>query len=187
MPESAKTANREPQYVEKYRFGIDPTKRTEHRGFLRMFQFIDGTSLSDITKYVAYEKRQNPGVQIATRSAHYPEKDGYTYSYLDEFVRTVPSLVEAAHILNRNRSTLSSYLKNPSFPAELDEESWSVDIIAAQDWILWNTEHHFGLEPYWPEIKDDTKALLAFPSERAGDLDEDVHIYRLEEDEQSAA
>jgi len=31
-------------------------------------------------------------------------------------------------------------------------------VIACQDWILWNTEHHKDLKPYWPEMN--TNALV---------------------------
>lgn len=106
------------------------------------------------------------------------QKDEYFYFYSDEFLAECPSIREAAVHLGRNRSTLNTYIKSGTFPATKIEETgaWGVDIIAAQDWILWNTEHHHDLAPYWPETQQ-PNMLITLSIEEAYNVEPTFEVF----------
>jgi len=148
-------ADRQPQFIDDFIEGIDPAKRIRHRGILRTFQYHESMSLDDVAGYVKYTKREDPDDMETPPPIGDLESDGFYYFYADEWSSQANSLQDAAAILNRNRSTLSGYARKDSFPlVESLDGHKTVDIIAAQDWILFNTDHHQGLTPYWPEVNN---------------------------------
>lgn len=166
---------REPRFVQDYIPGInDLSKRPRHRGILRTFQWLYGTpgefNIKKVSKFMEWLKDDigNDAPPTTGPATGELQSDGYFYFYSDEFLAECPSIREAAVLLGRNRSTLNTYAKNRTFPATKIEETgaWGVDIIAAQDWILWNTEHHDGLEPYWPK-QDKPNVLITLSIEQA--------------------
>lgn len=161
---------RKPQFVDEYIDGIDPAKRLRHRGVLRNFEYPTvelkdqpRLKVENVPDYIRWLKEHSDTNTdrgtISTIGDLQP--DGYFYFYVDEYVSQASSIHEAATFLNRNRSTINEYCKRPDFPAERDiKGNWSIDVIAAQDWILWNTEHVEGLEPYWPELPKGNKLIV---------------------------
>lgn len=87
------------------------------------------------------------------------ESDGSYYSYSDEW-SFVDGLHQASAILNRNRSTIIGYTKNPSFPAWRFEYGWCFNILASQDWILLNTNTAKGMIRYWSALVTPTLIVL---------------------------
>jgi len=171
--------DRQPQFIEQYIEGIDPAKRIRHRGILRMFQYHESMTLDDVSGYVKYAKREySEGLETSPPIGEL-EADGFYYFYADEWSSQANSMQEAATILNRNRSTLSGYAKDESFPftKSLDDHK-TVDIIAAQDWILFNTNHHDGLTPYWPDVKNN--CLITMHVDQQYKPDPQFRVHRQE-------
>ena len=86
-------------------------------------------------------------------------EDGFRYFYRDGSI-IVSGLQDAAFQLNRSRSTLTQYCKDPTFPAEKDEDGWYFDLIACQDWILMNMGNTDGIKPIWPEYEENEARLM---------------------------
>lgn len=157
-----KTAGPPPRFWDEYVAGLeDKSLRPYQRGLLRIAEFSDGT----LEEVIQYAKHLRPE-WIATFMDIFGElrEDGNRYIYLDCGI-LAHGMQEAAHLLNRNRTTISQYCKDPTFPAAKTESEWQFDIIACQDWILLNTDDHHGMEAIWPDNDYSGRPLVVMTSD----------------------
>jgi len=74
---------RRPQFVDDYLPGIDPVKRSRHRGILRTFEHSEGLQLSNVSEYVRWQLRERG--PVPTESPYFDcHDDGFFYCYGDE-------------------------------------------------------------------------------------------------------